>query len=470
MADFATGGTILRGGYVLTMDPALGDLERGDVRIVGGVIDAVGPELDSRGLEVIDATDTIVMPGFVDTHRHTWQSALRNIAADWNLGQYMNGLVYGFSKHFRPEDTYIGNLLGSLEALSSGITTLVDWSHNLDTPAHSDAAIDALSESGQRVVFAHGGGASMYEALESHVPHHRDAVRVRTERLSAADGLVTMALALRGPELSTLEVTRTDLQMARELGLRATIHVGNGELGRTRPIARMREAGLLGPDITFVHCSSLADDELAMIADSGASVSVAPDIEVQMGHGWPATGRLLDVGVRPSLSIDSCTSNGGNMFGVMRSTLGTQRGLDNSRLENPNSEQSLRLSCKDVVEFATIEGARACGLDSRIGSLTPGKQADVIMLDAGDIALSPLNNPYGSIAYAAHPGHVKTVLVAGDVVKQNGALVFPKLEEIRKLAVLSRTYLLERVQDDPRLADAHLGGNWKPALVTAYEA
>jgi cytosine/adenosine deaminase-related metal-dependent hydrolase len=229
----------------------------------------------------------------------------------------------------------------------------------------------------------------------------------------------------------------------------------------------MDRAGLLGPDITYVHCCTVADDELDLVAASGGTASVSPDVELQMGHGWPATGRLLRAGVRPSFSIDVCTSTGGDMFGTIRTAIGCQRGLDNAAAEaagvNASSREQLELSCRDVVEFATLQGARACGLDHRIGTIAPGKEADLIVLSGDALALTPLNNPEGAIVYNAHPGLVETVVVAGKVVKRDGRLVGVDLDRVRRLALESRDYLLGEAVKNPRIADAAIGGRWLPA-------
>jgi 5-methylthioadenosine/S-adenosylhomocysteine deaminase len=457
--------TLIRNGTVLTMDDDLGDLTVGDVLIRGSVIEAVGTDLGEPDAEIIDATDKIVLPGLIDTHRHTWQAPLRGIAADWTLGQYMTGLHLGLSGLFGPEDTYAGNLLGAVEALNSGITTLLDWSHNVNTPEHSDAAVAALCDSGIRAVFAHGGGANMYQ-VPSVVPHDQDVRRVRERYFSSDDQLVTMAMALRGPQFATLDITADDLALARELGLAVTMHAGDGEWGRSRPIARMAERGLLGSDITYVHCNTLGDDELRMIADSGGSASIAPDIEMQMGHGWPATGRLMAVGIRPSLSIDTCVSNGGHLFGTMRVTVATQRALDNQE-PGASDRPAVSLSSRDVLSFATIDGAKACHLDHKVGSLTPGKQADVIVLAGDSLCLSPVNNPVGQVVYAAHPGLVETILVAGQVVKAGGRMCTGIDEQARRLAVTTRDNLMERALRTENLTDARTGGGWQPAPLVA---
>ena len=461
--------TLIEAGTVLTMDPELGVLEPGQILVEDGKVAAVGSDLGVSDAEVISMPEAIALPGFVDTHRHTWQAPLRLLASDWTLGHYLMGIHSGFSKHFRPEDTYAGNLIGTLEALDSGITTLLDWSHNLATPDHTDAAIEGLKDSGARAIFAHGSGAEQWSNLPSPVPHSDDVKRLREQFFSSDDQLVTLAMALRGPQFATKEATLQDYRLAKEVGTRITVHVGDGEWGKSRPIEWLRDKDLLADDVTYVHCNTLGDDELQMIADSGGTASVAADVELQMGHGWPATGRLLDHGIRPSLSIDVCSSNGGDMFGAMRSTIASQRGRDNGAAEEAGIAlvEQLRLSCKDVVEFATVQGARACGLEDKVGSLTPGKQADLILISTDTLSLTPMNNPWGAIVYAAHPGNVDTVMVGGRIVKRDGKLLDADVERVRRLALETRDYLLAQAPDDPAIADAKLGGDWMPEQVRA---
>jgi 5-methylthioadenosine/S-adenosylhomocysteine deaminase len=461
--------TLIRGGTVVTVDPSIGDLARGDVLVEEGAIVEVAPAVDAADAEVIDATDCLVLPGLVDTHRHTWQALFRNIASDWTLAHYFTGLHGTLSGLYRPEDTYAGNLIGTLEALDGGITTLLDWSHNLNTPEHTDAAVDAVGESGARVVFGHGGGHGHWQPVSS-LPHPAEDVRrLREGRLSSDDALVTLCLAPRGNQFATMDVTADDWALANELGIRISCHFGDGEWGRNRPVAQLAEHGLLGPTMTFVHCNTLADDELALMADHGVTASISPDIELQMGHGWPATGRLLGAGIRPSLSIDVCCSNGGHMFGTMRATIGTERGFDNehARERGEPSVAEMELTCRDVLEFATIEGARACGLDHRVGSLTPGKRADVIVVRADSFGMTPLNNPVGAFVYNAHPGLVDTILVDGKVVKRDGRLVGLDADRVRRLAIESRDDILRRADG---AAGARIGGDWMPQAYEAVEA
>ena len=393
--------TLLRGGVLLTSDPDLGVLWPGDILVLDERIAAVGPTLEACDADVIELGGRMVLPGFVDTHRHTWQSIVRNIAADWTLTDYLAGLHAGLSRHYRPQDTYIGNLLGALEALDSGITTLVDFSHNLFTPEHADAAIQALRESRMRAVFAHGGGAKEWGGKRpSDVPHPEDARRIRAQQFASNDDLVTMAIALRGPQFCTEETNRNDFALARDLDLPVNVHIGYGEWGKQGPIRVLERDGLLADTTTYVHCNTLGDDELDIIRDSGGTVAVAPDVEMQMGHGWPATGRLLAHGIWPTFGIDVCSSNGGDMFATMRTAIGVQRALDNSAaVEAMENVDRLRITCRDVLEFATVDGAHAAGLEGVTGSLTPGKEADLIVLRGDSLALSPVRKPADSVVY-----------------------------------------------------------------------
>jgi 5-methylthioadenosine/S-adenosylhomocysteine deaminase len=454
--------TLIKGGVIVSVDPTVGDLPIGDVLIEGDRITGVASRIEGiEGVEIIDATNRLVMPGMIDTHRHTWQALFRNIASDWTLSHYLTGLHGTVSELYRPEDTYAGNLLGGLEALDSGITTLLDWCHNLKTPDHTDAAVQAHFDSGGRVVFAHGGGYQHWAPPSSIEHPGHDVRRLRKGRLSSDDQRVTLCLAPRGNQFATFDATIRDWALANELGLRISCHAGDGEWGKRRPIAALARHGMLDSTMTFVHCNSLADDELKMMADAGCSASVSPDIELQMGHGWPATGRLLRAGIRPSLSIDVCSSNGGHMFGTMRAAIGTQRGFDNEQARNQGkgSVDKMEITCRHVLEFATIEGARACGMEAKIGSLTPGKLADIILVRTDTFGMTPLNNPVGQFVYNAHPGLIDTVLVGGCVVKRNGAVTTVEPEKVLRMAYECRDDIVRRAAGRNGL---RLGGDWSP--------
>lgn len=452
--------TLLRNGIVITSAAEGECLLDTDILIRNGVIVEIGVGIDAPSADVIDVTGRIVLPGFVDTHRHTWQSVIRELASDWSLTEYLAGLHTGMSQYFRPEDTYAGNYLGALEALDSGITTLVDWSHNLATPEHADAAIKALKDTGMRAVFAHGGGSKQWGApLPSPNNHPDDARRIREEYFSDNTGLVTMAMALRGPQFTLPEVNLYDFALAKDLDLRVTVHVGDGYWGKSGPILKLQKDGLLSDRTTYVHCNTLADEELKIIADSGGSASVAPDVEMQMGHGYPATGRLLKVGIRPSFSIDVCSSNGGDMFGTMRTAIGMQRALDNApAVESGEVIERIGLSCSDVIRFATIDGANAAGLGGVTGSIEVGKAADIVVLDDRNLAITPLNNPFGAVVYGAHPGLVRDVFVEGRQVKKDGKLVGVDYDRLKSMALAARDHIIRE------MPGAKLGGEWHPVL------
>jgi 5-methylthioadenosine/S-adenosylhomocysteine deaminase len=328
--------------------------------------------------------------------------------------------------------------------------------------------VKGLQDSGSRAIFAHGGGAPQWAPIPNEVPHPDDAKRVKEQYFPSDDGLVTMALALRGPQFATKETTLKDYELAREIGTRITVHVGDGEFGKSRPVEWMKSEGLLADDVTYVHCNMLGDDELKMIGDSGGTASVSADIEMSMGHGWPATGRLIEAGVPVSLSIDVASLNGGDMFAAMKSTVECERALRNAEADRSGDVlATLTPSSKDAVAFATIEGARANGLDDKAGSLTPGKEADVIVLRTDDPGMLPVNNPYGAIVFNGHPGVVDTVIVAGKPVKRDGRFVNQDMDRVKRLAYESRDYLFEQAQADEALSGAAIGGEWMPQQLRA---
>jgi 5-methylthioadenosine/S-adenosylhomocysteine deaminase len=433
--------TLLKGGWVVTMAPGEAPFV-GDVLIEDELIAAVGRLDPVEDAEIVDARRHIVLPGFVDSHRHTWQSALRTIACDWTLERYFARMRGQLAPRFRPEDTYAATLLGVVDALDAGVTTVVDWSHNINSPEDADSAWQALVDGGGRAVFSYG--ASNVQALSRDgSPHTRDVVRMRNGVGSSDSGRITLGMAVRGPEFSEPDAWVHDWGLARELCLPVTVHVGDGLRGAGGTIFRLDELGLLGADTTFVHCSMLSDQELDRIAATGGRASVSPEVEANMGHGPAATGRLRERGIRTGLSADVCTNIGGDMFAAMRVALALQRGADhNEALSRGETLEHVRFTARDVLEMATIDSAAACGLDDRIGSLEPGKQADIVVLRADRPGLFPLINPVGAAALAAGVHNVDTVFVAGRVVKRNGRLVDLDMTRVLDLAERSHQRLL----------------------------
>ncbi len=433
---------VLRGATVLTQDPQLGTVQ-GDVLVEGGKITSVGPEAVSGGATVLDLRGKVLMPGFVDTHRHTWQGAIRQTGIGWDFLSYRRYIQNTWGPVFAPDDVYVGNLVGAYGALDAGITTLRDESHIQNSPAHTDMSVAALKDSGIRAVFAYGWPSidSDKWMLRGEATHPQDIRRVRRDLLPDDDALVILAAMLRGPELATPEVTSADVALARELGIRISMHVGNGAWGPMfRGIGTLAELGLLGEDMLFIHCCTSDDDELRALADSGAHASVAAAIEAALpGLGAPATGRLLAHGIRPSLSIDTEACVAGDMFNVMRAVI-SSHGL--GLTFQPEIYEALPAATPaDLLEFATIRGAEACGLGHKTGSVTPGKDADLIVIDVKDANLLPANDLAASIVGAGHPANVETVMVAGRIVKQDGQLVGIDMDKLRARAVASRDRL-----------------------------
>ncbi len=442
--------TLIRGGYVLTVDPNLGDLPDADVLIDGEKIVAVGRNLASNpGANVIDARGCIVMPGFVDTHRHTWQTPVRGVLPSCTLDQYFAGMLDNIGIQYRPDDVYIANLMGALEALNGGITTLLDWSHVNNSPEHSDAAIHGLAEAGIRAVYGHGVPVGADWWSYSSKEHPEDIRRIRKEYFQSDDQRLTLALAARAPGNTTPEVARHDWELARDLDIRISVHVGMRLTGvHVRHVASLNELGLMGPDTTYIHCTDSTDEELDLIASTGGSASVAPYVEMLMGHGVPPTGRLVARGVRPSLSIDVVSSVPGDMFTQMRTALVQERIL--AFTETPDIAFSPTLTHRDVLEFATIDGARACALDHKIGSITPGKQADIILLRTDQVNVAPVVDPVATVVISADTSNIDTVFVAGQIVKHNGRLTRVDLPRLLDRLDGARDHLLSNAGVIPK--------------------
>ena len=440
--------TLIRGGHVLTVDPALGDLPNGDVLIEDDRIVAVQPEI-SADAEVVDATGFIVIPGFIDSHRHTWEAAIRGVAPNATLDDYFVEILDTFAPHYRPEDVYNSNLAGALECLNAGITTLVDWSHINNTPEHPDAGIRGLQESGIRAQYAYGSANTSLADywFESKIAIPGDDVRrVRDTYFSSDQGLLTMALATRGPGFCQDDVVRSEWALARELGLPMTVHVGMGRLaGRFGMIKLLDNLGLLGPDTTYVHCCYFSEEEWRLVADSGGTVSIAPQVELQMGHGWPPVMKAVEYGLRPSFSIDVVTTVPGDMFTQIRAAFGAERARTNAIAWQANEPvPPTMLTAKQMLEMATINGAHVAGLEGRTGSLIPGKKADIVLLDARSLNMVPVIDAAAAVTLCADVSNVDTVFVDGVVRKRGGKLV-ADTERARQLVESSRDYLVGEV-------------------------
>ncbi|MGC2241291.1 MAG: amidohydrolase family protein [Acidimicrobiia bacterium] len=431
-----SGRKLIRGGTVISLDQVVGDFDKGDLLIEDDKILQVGPALEAGDAEVIDATGMIVLPGFIDTHRHIWEGLLRNLGTDIPLEgrtSYISFVLHKLAPAFRPEDAYVGNLISALGAIDAGITTLLDWSHIQGSPAHTDAVIQALGDSGLRSVFAYG--FPWWGKWEERQPSW--FVRAATKHFNTKDQMLTLALAAPGPEFTDFEVSRDHWKLARETDARITTHVGVGSYGLDGKVQEMGEAGLLGPDTTYIHCTTLNDTEIQMIVDTGGTVSLASPVEMMMGHGMPPIQKFLNRGLRPSLSVDVETNVPNDMFNQMRSVLALQR-------TQAAAEGRPPLSTRAVLECVIVEGARANGLDHKVGSLTPGKQADLVLLRTDRINVTPLNDPVTAVVSGMDTGNVDTVIIAGRVMKRAGRLLHVDWPSVRRAASEARDFVIDK--------------------------
>ena len=424
---------LLRGGIVLSMDPQVGDFEKADVLIEGKKILAVGPNLQASGAAVIDATDRIVMPGLIDTHHHQYQSVLRAIIADALLQEDYNRVINnpaGLNAFYQPDDGYIGELLASVSQIRAGVTTAVDLSQISQSPAHSDACIAGLKESGRRAVFGFSAGLGPANQFP------QDIVRLKSQYFSSEDQLLTLALHAG--------LDAKNWELARKTGVPIVAHVTNPMA--VAQLETLDRAGLMGPDNEYIHCTHFSDRAWQRVRDTGGKVSIAPVIEMTEGHGIPPFQEALDHGIRPSLSTDVETSMTADLFTVMRGAFAVQRMLINERAFRGEQNLPARLTCQDVLEFATIQGARTAHLDHKVGSLTPGKEADIVLLRTDDLNVFPLNNAPGAVVTLMDTSNVDTVFIAGKIMLWRGRLVGVDMPRLRRLADRARDGILARAK------------------------
>jgi cytosine/adenosine deaminase-related metal-dependent hydrolase len=424
---------LLKGGGVITMDTQLGDMPVGDVLIRNGRIEAVQRNLMAADAEVIDASQMIVMPGFIDGHRHLWESVLRNTLPTEDLNGYFQMINGAFGPVYTPEDAYIGILAGALGALDAGITTVFDWSHIQTTPDHTRAAINALRTSGIRAVF--GFGPSGGQDRNGHWPNGLRALQ--KEEFQSTDQLLTLALAGTSPEHVPDEVAKAQFYLARDAGVIMSVHAGIAGLGELHQIERFAREGLLSPRVNLVHCNTFTSREWQAVADCGAGICITPTVEMQMGHGIPPIQPALDVGIKPSLGIDVETSAPLDMWTQMRSIFSLQR-MQAFEKRFAGGEAPAMLDCHDVLECATIGGARSMCLDHVTGTLTPGKAADVILLRTDMLNVMPVNDMKTAVLLGMDPRNVDTVFVNGVAVKRGGKMVGVDLTKLRQELYASR--------------------------------
>jgi cytosine/adenosine deaminase-related metal-dependent hydrolase len=437
---------LLRGATVLSMDPAVGDFVRGDVLLRGNLIEAVGADLSEAAASpdtlCIDATGRILIPGFQDTHRHCWQNQLRRLIPDCDhVSAYLSVMNEWLGPIYRPEDIYAGNLIAALGALDAGITCMLDFFHNPRTAEHSDAAVGALQDSGIRAVHTSCGAL----AGETDGSWPADVARLRDRYFSSQDQLVTLRLGAIGAGFALPEIALSaeKVRLARELDIELTSDGIAGKEASER-IEELHRADLLDEKIMLIHCLDLNERAWQLIADNGVFVSIPVTSDAQIGiwEAVPAIQTALDFGIRPSLSVDVEVCLTSDMFTQMRTLLNIQRMMVFNRRHLGDENFPEPLTVKDVLELATVQGARANGVFDRSGSITPGKHADLVLISADTWNTLPLNNAYGTVVNAADTRNVEAVFVAGNARKFAGDLVDHDLPTVRKLVEDSRDHLL----------------------------
>ncbi|ADZ70892.1 amidohydrolase family protein [Polymorphum gilvum] len=430
--------TLIRGGAVLSVDDAVGNFAEGDVLLEGRRILEVGARIDAGDAAVIEAAGMIVMPGFVDTHHHQFETALRSFLADGilindgrpeSVYNYYEAILQKFSLVYRPEDVYINELYGSIAQIDAGVTTVMDVSQIHHSPEHSDAALSALRDAGRRAAFGY------FEGWGERSKYPQDARRIRDQWFASDDQLLTMVM---GGEIY-LPGYEAAWDVGRELAIPIALHVV-GTFGMQPTFDALGAAGRFGPDNIFIHMTGMSEEGWKYAADAGAHISLSVPIEMQMRHGMPPIQKALDHGLRPSLSTDvECTMTA-DMFTQMRSAVTLQRSIANEMALRGEDYPKL-LSAMDAIRFATIEGARGLRLDARTGSLTPGKDADIILLDATALNVAPLNHVPGAVVTLMERSNVDTVLVAGKVKKWQGSVLGFDLDRLRAELEASRDHL-----------------------------
>jgi cytosine/adenosine deaminase-related metal-dependent hydrolase len=404
---------VLKGGTVLTLGEKTPNHHRADLVVDNGRVAEIGADLRIRDAEVIDASDTIVMPGFVDTHRHVWRSLFKN------LGGFAAEID---ATHLEPTDVYAATLIGLLGAIEAGITTVVDWADMPADETYLDAALQAHTDAGLRTVFVHGtrspGSSAEKQAIARKI----------------AEGATGGASALGSVDVTRahLDQVAAEWAVGRELGLRIHAHAGLDKAD-AGAVSTLGEKGLLGDDVTLVHCTHLSDQDLDAMSTSATAIALAPSTEMAAGLGTPPLQRFLDRKIEPGLAVDDERLAPGDMFAQMRVTNSLQHAAYfDLKLAGKAGLPNL-LTTRDMIRYATLVGAKAIGLGAVTGSLEPGKQADLIVLRTDRPNIYPINDPIGAVVWGVDTSNVDLVMVGGRVLMRDGALA-GDVEHARTLA------------------------------------
>jgi cytosine/adenosine deaminase-related metal-dependent hydrolase len=410
---------LIRGATVLTMDPAVADLAGGDVHVRDGAIIAVAPKIEAATAQVIDGAGMICMPGFIDTHFHMWNALLRPfVRADVPALGYFP-VTARLGPLMEPEDSYRSVRLAAADAIATGITTVHNWSHNTRSAEHADAELSAMRDMGLRGRFAYGTPVGL---ADDEPMDFAGLARIKKDWTPDQENLLTLgicsrnlgALTIGGTAAAssrgvlTIEQIKRDWDGARALGLPITMHTSGAS-----PITELERAGLLGPDVQFVHPLLTTPEERTILRARGASYSTSPQLESRRAAqlGGIQLGELLEAGVRVSLSTDHIASISCDPFSSMRILFALHSHRIGTRVP---------LTLKRLLQLATIDGAVDLGIAERTGSITPGKRADIILVRTADTNMAPAGDPYEAIVSFAMPANVDTVIVDGRVLRRAG--------------------------------------------------
>ncbi|KAL3443386.1 hypothetical protein BJX65DRAFT_199441 [Aspergillus insuetus] len=460
----ATSYILIKSAAVISMEGADQNvIDKGDILIENDRIKAVAkgiPRPTEGDVTIIDGADCIVTPGFVDGHHHMWQHLLRGLTVDWSLYGYCCHLRSVYGSLYTPEDVYFANYAAALSLLNNGVTTVLDHCHVINSPAHGDAALKGLNDAGIRGTFCYGfypnppvPGDLASAANDTFTPAARleDATRVRREHFAdnkIDNSLITFGVALNEPPLQSREENVAELDAARKLGARLiTVHtsVMPGDVVKGEVIQNFSTAGRMGSDLVFSHGAYMTQDEMAALKKSGAGVVSTPDTELQMGMGYPVAWKALDNGCRACLGLDITSNQGNDFMAQMRLALQVQR----ARKLDRRVDQLLPSKTVDALRLATIGGAEVMQMESVIGSITPGKKADLVIFRCDDIDTVPVVDPVGTVVFHASPKNIDTVILNGKIVKRDGQLLGVDWEALRE-QIKTRS---QRLRDDAAKVD-----------------
>lgn len=438
--------TTIRNAQLICLSQDHPDPVFADIRIEDSKIVAIGCLPDASDSDDIDASGHLVIPGLVNAHMHTWQSALRGTAVDLVLPEYLKHIHGNFAPKYTAQDIAVATLVGALNQINCGTTTLGDWCHNNRTPDHSDAAIEALRSAGIRAVFFNGfpqvDPNGKTQDITTLFHDRKELERLHLGPIALGGDLISLGMAVLGPHYSTTEAAIADLTTAKDLGLIASMHHSGGLARSTDGWEQVERLGLLGSNINIVHGNTFSTERLKELTDLGVSFTLTPEVEMGAGHGYPITGRLIEAGGSPSLGVDIESSISGEMMSVARFALAQQRALDHAAARETSAPMAPRnrLTAKDALTWLTVNGAKALGLENKVGRLACGLQADLVLIETRSVGLASNLNPY-SVALNANASDIAGVMIAGEWKKWRGELRSSVLEEALKNLAASRMRL-----------------------------